>query len=394
VIRRIAARVPLLESAIFLAAVAILTAVTLFQQQQPPAAPLPDSYSSYDTAAGGYRALYELLEREGVPVERYEQQAGLLDGAIGTLVYSEPLPWDSRRIASTENDARALEAWVRAGGTFVYFGYDNGAAKAKIMAQPFARPAAKKRHHPMLAGELREAGVSQLGAIASDMRWKLRKGVRVLYDDGRGPVVIAYPFGKGHLVETTDETLFDNANLARGDRGRLALALIAPPGRHGTIWFYETVHGYLAPLHWYAIGPRAFLYALIGATIVMLVAIAGAAVRLGPPVAPTPRDDRTSADFIDALATLFERGKASREALAAAVRSTSRAVARKAGLSGDPAPAEIAARIADEERRGAFETMIAEAEGAAGGHATHPNTFVHAIALAQRLRKDSVSHGR
>jgi len=390
VIRRVLSSVPPLETAIFVIAIAILTAITLGEQKEAPPVAV-DSYSSYDAAGGGYRALYELLGREGVRVERFEEQAGLLDSAIGTLVYSEPLPFDPRQIPSNENDAHDIEAWVRAGGTFVYFGHDDVAAKEKILAQPYSREASAKAHRAVLADVLRSAGVGSLGSAAGGLRWKLPvKRVRTLYDDGRGAVAITYPFGKGTIVETIDETFLDNANLATADRARLALALIAPSQPGQAVWFYETVHGYLVPLHWYSIVPRVFLYALIVATIVMLVAIAGAALRLGPPIVPAPRDDRTSADFIDALSTLLERGEASRQALADAVHSTTRAVARSVGLTGDPSGSEIAARISDEERRSAFETMLA----GAGDTAPDQKTFVHTIALAQRLRKDSVSHGR
>jgi hypothetical protein len=386
VIRRVLRRFATLDVAIFAVAIAILTSLELAHQQPPPPGPPVDSYSSYDAASGGYRALYELLAREGVRVERFERQPGFLDPGITTLVYSEP-----QTDPSTQNDARDLEAWVRAGGTLVYFGYDKEAAKAKILAQPYARDESKKTHRVALADTLQAAGVVSLGRVAGDLRWQQpAKRVRVLFDDGRGPVAIAYRFGKGTVVETIDETFLDNAQLATGDRARFAMALVTLVHPSSAVWFDEAIHDHLAPLHWYSIVPRAFIYALIGATIVMLVAIAGAAVRLGPPIPPPTADDRTSADFIDALSTLFERGKASGKALDDAVRSTTRAVARSVGLTGDPSGAEIAARIPDEERRRAFETMLAGATGTA----PDPKRFLRTIALAQRLRKDSVSHGR
>lgn len=389
-IRRIVRHIPPLETAIFLIAIAIFTALKFGEQQEQPPVAL-DSYSSYDAAGGGYRALYELFAREGVRVERFEQLPAFLDPAIGTLVYSEPLPFDPRQVASTENDARDLEAWVRAGGTFVYFGHDDAAAKEKILAQPYSRAASKKAHTEVLADAFRAAGVASLGRVSGGLRWKLpTKAVRVLYDDGRGAVAISYPFGKGTVVETIDETFLDNANLGMGDRARFALALLDTVRPQGAVWFDETIHGDEAAQQWYSLVPRAFLYALIGATVVMVVAIAGAAMRLGPAIVPAPRDDRTSADFIDALSTLLERGRASRQALADAVHSTSRAVARWEGLAGDPSGAQIAASILDEERRAAFEEMLA----GVGDKAPDPTTFVRTIALAQRLRKDSVSHGR
>jgi len=225
--------------------------------------------------------------------------------------------------------------------------------------------------------------------VSGSLRWRLAKThARTLFDDGRGAVAIAYPFGRGSVTAIVDERLLDNASLASADRARFAVALLAPS--HGTIWFDEAAHGYLVPEHWWSIVPRPFVVATIVATIVLAIACIGAAVRFGPAVVPPRSDDRTSADFIDALATLLQRGKAPEKALSDAVRSTSRTLARSLGLSNDPPPDQIAARLGDQERRADFETMLA----LANERKPTAQAFVRALALAQRLRKDAVTHGR
>jgi hypothetical protein len=384
------ARLPVLEIALIVLAVVALVVMAVLNERRSQTVE-PDSYSSYDPASGGYRAFYELLQREGVRVERFQQRPGSLDAAVDTLVYAEPLDFDVRQIQATPNDAHALEAWVRDGGRLVYFGHDDAAAKQKLIAFPFSRPASSRRRSTTIAPELRAAGVAQLGDVSSRVRWKpAQTPKRALYDDGRGVVIVTYPFGHGAVTAIIDETLLDNASLARGDRARLAFALGAPRRAGGLVSFDETIHGYLTPEHWWSIVPRPFLYALVVAGFALLVALFGAAVRLGPPLLPKPRDDRSSADFIEALAALLERGGAFGTAMRDAADSTSHSIARSLGASSDASDQEIAAGLDREDERTAFRTLMELAEH---GPADSEN-LVRAVALAQHLRKEFAPHAR
>jgi hypothetical protein len=49
-------------------------------------------YSTYDSGPNGYRALYSVLGRSGIPVRRFERELGLLDPDVHTLVISSQLP--------------------------------------------------------------------------------------------------------------------------------------------------------------------------------------------------------------------------------------------------------------------------------------------------------------
>jgi hypothetical protein len=137
-------RPPVLEIALIVLALAALVVMAVLNERRSQTVET-DSYSSYDAATGGYRAFYELLQREGVRVERFQQRPGSLDAAVDTLVYAEPLDFDVRQIPATMNDAHALEAWVREGGRLVYFGHDDAAAKQKLLAFPFSRLASSRR---------------------------------------------------------------------------------------------------------------------------------------------------------------------------------------------------------------------------------------------------------
>jgi hypothetical protein len=223
-LRRALAGVSIPEIVVIVLAVATLVALSLLEKTQAPE-PNIDSYSSYDAASGGYRAFYELLDREGISVERFEQRPAFLDPSVDTLVYAEPLSFDPRTGESTQADAYDIEAWVRHGGRLLYLGYDNAAAKQKILALPFARlaglPIARTPGRPgtaYIAPALRNAGVANIGVLAAGMRWKATKNV--LVNDGRGPAIVSYPFGTGVVTAVIDQTLFDNTNLTFGDRAR------------------------------------------------------------------------------------------------------------------------------------------------------------------------------
>jgi hypothetical protein len=144
------------------------------------------------------------------------------------------------------------------------------------------------------------------------------------------------------------------------------------------------------PLHWWSIVPRPFLIALAVAGVTLLIAFAGAAVRFGPPLVPVAPADRTSADFIDALASLLARGGAVRKALTDAADSATRTVARAMGLDDGASSDQIAARIERADVRAAFVEMQ---RVAANGFPDERN-LVRGVALAQRIRKEYAPHGR
>ncbi len=380
-------RIPPLEGALFALAVALLVAVAFIDDSANPQAGF-DSYSSFDAAGGGYRAFYDLLAREGVRVERFEQRPAFLPPG-GTLVYAEPLSFDPTAVAGTKADVGGLDEWVRAGGRLLYLGHDDAAAATGILHLPRSfRPSSRARRVAAVA----PPGVGELGPVAG-LRWRIARGERVLLADRRGALAVTYPLGRGRVTAVIDETLFANANIGRGDRARLAYALVtqlAGPATGGAVMFNEAIHGHVVPLHWWSIVPRPFLIALAVAGVTLLIAFAGAAVRFGPPLVPVAPADRTSADFIDALASLLARGGAVRKALTDAADSATRTVARAMGLDDGASSDQIAARIERADVRAAFVEMQ---RVAANGFPDERN-LVRGVALAQRIRKEYAPHGR
>lgn len=371
------------ETALLAFAIAILAAVGVIGRSAKETPQAVDSYSTYDAAPGGYRALYELLARERVRVERFEQRPAFLDAGIATLVYVEPLGGDPRALTPTRADIAALDAWVRGGGSLVYVGYDDAAAAAGLLRLPRLQKGFTA-NAPYVAPELRALGVARIAARETRRFVAPRGRARVLLGDRRGALVVTYPYGRGTVVAAVDRALFRNADIATGDDARLAVALARPPTPSGVVAFDETPHGYAAPERWWSIVPRPFAIALGVAVVALLLGIAGAALRLGPPLVPVPRDDRSTADFVDAVASLYERNGEIRSTLAEAAAATSRTIARAHGLASGASNEEIAAQIERADRRASFALLQ---RIATQGYADDA-TLVRGVALAQQLRKE------
>lgn len=72
----------------------------------------PSTHSSYDTGRNGYRALYGVLQREGIPVMRLEVPLGLMNSNVRVLIATAPY-YD-------HSDSRRLETFVHGGGTVLH----------------------------------------------------------------------------------------------------------------------------------------------------------------------------------------------------------------------------------------------------------------------------------
>jgi hypothetical protein len=379
-------RLPRLELAIVAVAIGVLTFLGVERERaaQRVLAGL-DSYSTHDSTSGGYRAWFELMQREGARVERFESRPVFLDRSIQTLIWADPLPFDPRQQLPSESDVRALEGWVRDGGRLVYLGHDDNAASQGILKFPRSTKSGTNEK-PFVAPQFVAAGVRQYPAI-SVLRWRQGKRATLLAD-AQGILVVTYPYGKGQVVAAIDEPSFSNANIGRPDFARLAYAL-ALPKRGATVAFNESVHGFVTPEHWWAVVPRPFAIAIWCAFAILLSAFAAAALRLGPPVVPQPGDPNSAA-FLDALAALLERGRARRKALLDAANSAQRAAARALGLPDDTALDKIAAAIEEPEQR----RLFVELEQTRGIAKPNEAILVRGVALAQRLRKEWTTHGR
>jgi hypothetical protein len=292
-----------------LAIVAFLTA--------PPARPELATASVTDVRGGGYAAWEALLQAEGVAVERFAQRPIELDGTIDTLIDAygtEPIEATSRGRADTQ----ALADWVRAGGRLILIGRIDALAarEARALARPQQRAAAQTG--PPLDAARFGGVVTQL-ATASAQRFIVpapKVGASVLLADRGGPIALRVPLGHGAIVYVSDAAIFSNANLNRADNARFAYLLARPRGAGRIVAFDEALHAPPLERGWIGTLGIPERVAIFGIIAVVLVALAGGALRLGPPVRLRVQREPPSDEFIAALASLYRTAKARHAALA------------------------------------------------------------------------------
>ncbi len=379
---------PPVETAVVIVAMLVLVGLGVLRQGGEKPATL-NSFSTYDAGSGGYRAWFELMQRENVAVERFEQRPAFLDRAqFATLVWAEPIAYDPNQTFNTKADVSALEDWVRAGRRLVYLGSDDNAARRHVLGLPLSKKAGKNPGSVIASAWLRSAGVT-LRPWPAPLRWQTPKHATVLIADRAGPLAVRYAFGRGEVVAIVDETPFLNAHLGEGDNARLAYALARPATSDAAVAFDEAVHNHLVPEHWWQLVPRPFLFAVALGALALAVAFTGSAIRLGPPSIP-PERDPTSREFIDSFAALLERGRAARKALDDAAESTTRILTAALGLPRDAPAAAISMRIDDSALRGDYAALVQIVDD------PRPDApaLVRGVALAQHLRKEFESHAR
>ncbi len=368
-------------------ALAVIAGLAILRERRSAGNPV--TYSSYDASGGGYRAWFELLQREGIAASRFEERAAFLDASTGLLVVSDEPGSAAALAAIGPTEISALAEWIRRGGRIIVLGDD---ALVRLLRPALHLPETASDRGGAgrrVAPELAAAGVVRVPAVTSE-RLIPRSTDRILVSDRRGALIVSYFLGKGTIVDAIDAAAFANDAIAQPDRARLAVALITIAGTHAQVAFDETVHGYLVPEHWWTALPRRLVVAIIGALLVVGLALAGAAIRLGPPLPAPPSSEAQPWSYLDALATLYERARARHKVLSDAWRSTQRLIARGLGLADGVAAHDLAARMPSAELRGA----LADFERVAHAPTADDAGLVQGLQLAHGLRREFGSYGR
>lgn len=288
--------------------------------QAPPAS----THASGDYSYGGYRAWYELLEREGVRVDQFHRHHDALpESGIDTLVVAfpdDPIPatWDA-----SERDA--LRAWVRSGGRLVDVGLTPPAGKGDADGERvYWSTTAGDRG--ALSGPL-TAQVASLPQRGTGRLALLKHAhAETLLRDKAGLLVVRYRQGRGEVVGVANPAPFENRALGGGDAARLAY-LVARPGRSGgTVAFDESIRGDVVEKPWYRALTAPELLALALAALAGVAWLAYGIVPLGPPVRLRAAREPTSEEFLDAVAALYERARSRGHAADALLRDARRSL--------------------------------------------------------------------
>jgi hypothetical protein len=288
---------------IILCVCAVLIVLLGYERNQMQQRERPSVYSSYDTGPNGYRALYEVLRAAGVPVTRSERVVAARDPAVRTLVITgyehdpDAKPLDRR-------DADELRRFVADGGRLV--AVDEEFAGAQDVT-PGIGTSRQTRHGaaavPLSTNEYTAGVAGVRGAIGWAFPYDTSRGIPLLANRD-GIVALWYRYGRGEIVAVTAPALFGNEALRNPDNARFAYNIIAG---HGLAAFDEYIHGYSdSPTMW-SVLPDAVRTAVLIVAAIAVIALIGANVPFAPPILPAPADERTSSDYITAVAGLLRR---------------------------------------------------------------------------------------
>jgi hypothetical protein len=265
----------------------------------------PSISSTYDAGPNGYRALYEVLRTAGVPVSRFERVLGVLDPSVRTLVFTG-YEEDRSGKPFDEHDSEYLRRFVESGGRLVAIDQQFDGKQDVSPGVGTTVKGAYPSEAIALAGNGYTAGIGRVGGpIVWLFPFKEPQGVPLLAN-ARGVVAMLYRVGRGEVIAISSPALFSNKYLRNTDNLRFIYNAIAG---HGNAAFDEYVHGYDDRLTTWAALPvpvRAAVWIVIA---MILVALIGANVPFAPPYLPAPPDERTSADYISAIAELMRRSR-------------------------------------------------------------------------------------
>jgi hypothetical protein len=277
----------------------------------------PGPPSTYNAASAGYKALYLWLREMGVPVKRWESPLTELTRQADVLLMMSP------RLDPERGEVKALETWVQEGGTLV------------LMSSPrnaFAEPFGFEMKMPLQNQKGEEKSLSfQPGPYIRGQRTimsKIHPGIDskkpqaiVHTKDAFGNLIVSVEEGRGRVILISDPSLFSNLHLRKGDHARLALDILLTHLDKGLLLVDEYHHGYgrLTSVAAYVFQSEAFV-PLVQVMFLVLVLWAAAGRRFGP-ARPLPREtERSSMEYVRAMAQLFQRVKARRLALESVLR--------------------------------------------------------------------------
>jgi hypothetical protein len=279
----------------------------------------PGPPSTYNAASAGYKALYLWLRGMGIPAERWERPLTELTREAAVLLMISP------RLGPEPGELKALEAWVSGGGTLIlvsfpwnafakHFGFEmkRGFSDKK---KPDDKESLSFQPGPYVRGQR-----TIMSKIHSGVDYPKAQAI-VHSRDVFGNLIMVLEEGKGRVIMISDPSLFSNLYLRSGDHARLALDVLLTHLEEGQILVDEYHHGYgrATSVAAYLFQSEAFVPLLQVVFLVLL--LWGAAGRRFGPARPLRREtDRSSMEYVRAMAELFHSVKARRLALESVVR--------------------------------------------------------------------------
>ena len=336
--------------------------------------------STYLSGKHGALAAYEMLERAGYPIERWERPLSELAAEAGpqtVVIFAEPFTRERQ-------DMKAVRDILEKGGRVLATGFWGGSLLPGQNAAPGTTLS-------FTACKLQAQGLDALASsgevwMVPEATWQVgNPNVRVQYDCAGAPSVVEYDWGDGHVVWWASSTPLENGSLTRAQNLDLFLNSIGPSaGKH--FYWDESLHGEIRSTWSYASGPALWmlgigLVVLAGLIVFSFSRRSGPVRELPPPVRATP------IEFLEALGSLYKNAGAASTAVAVAWERFRR---HALWLCGMRAQRMEAAEIAMVVRRrfpkadASLEADLLACEAAIGNDALHAKEALRLVQLLAR----------
>lgn len=295
----------------------------------------PDIPTSYSSAGGGALALYRWLGELGYDVRRLEYRPFELDDTTAALVILSPGDQITRQ------QARDTLDWVERGGTLIladdtpaiFSGsralFDELQVDVRVLD-----PNETIERAPVVLPAFDQPPARELTARTGRVLVPRVPDVAALAGEPGATVLAGVSRGDGYVYLSTATHLFTNDGLREEGSAALALNMLRRVPSGGRILFDEIHHGRVTPP---AAGgllgsPWGWAAAYASVAVVMYLLLSGR--RFGRPV-PLREEvaRRSSAEYVESMADLFQRGGKRSYILRHYYEAFKRRLARPYGIS-------------------------------------------------------------
>jgi hypothetical protein len=337
--------------------------------------------SSYAAHGDGAMAAFLLLKQLGYDVERsFEPLAARRYAPDHTvIIVADPAEPPSQQ------DARALRAFVEAGGEVLAVGMS---AAAFLPSSPAAgaKSGPERMESAAIVSPL-SAGVPVVEMAPAVFPLPLDSPYVPIYGSQKEPAVLSASFGKGRATWWADSTPLVNRGIARNGHVELLINAVGDPGEKRIVWD-EFYHGHARSVWSYVMGTPLPLG-------ILQLAIAGGVAlfsfsRRRRPIRPQVVEPRTSPlEFIDTMAGLYERARTASAAVETMRSHVRRQVVLIAGLPPSAGDEQVANAAADRFPldRMDLTALLADAKRAAGDPSVQADEALRIITRLQTIER-------
>lgn len=294
--------------------------ITTFSRERGQELRPTNEPSTFNAQRAGTKALYLLLEAQGISTMRQRTSWMQLPPQAGLLCVIEPLAND-RRI--TRPELRAMKSWIEQGGTLFYMASlpERGLDKDDPLAGDVEIVRGDSKPTNITVNEADSPYLKGVSNIASLSRVRLNgdEHYHVLLQDDQGALLLEKPMGRGHLLLCAIENLISNATLTSETHDNallfLQIARQSLSSSRSTVAFDEYHHGVgfeMAPLQenttslWHNT-PLPLRLLTLHLLLVFVLLLWNANRRFGAIVPLPSLSYRPSIDYLEALGRFWRR---------------------------------------------------------------------------------------